>query len=148
MDQLIDKCYSANSSQKFLEKYDSITLHDLLITARAQEAVDLQMVAIGNTNSEQVNNVTDTALNGKGDRRGCFNCGQDDRFARDRCPGRGHKCDQCGEISHFKVVSERERPGLYSWGRKVEQKISDSDKEMVMAISTGLEYVFSVRDET
>ena len=97
MDQLIDKCYSANSSQKFLEKYGSITLHDLLITARAQEAVDLQMVAIGNTNSEQVNNVTDTALNGKGDRRGCFNCGQDDRFARDRCPGRGHKCDQCGE---------------------------------------------------
>ena len=45
-------------------------------------------------------------------------------------------------------MSERERPGLYSWGRKVEQKISDSDKEMVMAISTGLEYVFSVRDET
>ena len=67
MDQLIDKCYSANSSQKFLEKYGSITLHDLLITARVQEAVDLQMVAIGNTNSEQVNNVTDTALNGKGD---------------------------------------------------------------------------------
>ena len=64
MDQLIDKCYSANSSQKFLEKYGSITLHDLLITARAQEVVDLQMVAIGNTNSEQVNNVTDTALNG------------------------------------------------------------------------------------
>ena len=42
----------------------------------------------GNTNSEQVNNVT--ALNGNGDRKGCFNCGQDDRFARDRrCPVRG-----------------------------------------------------------
>ena len=107
------------------------------------------MVAMGeNTSSEQVNNVTDTALNGKGDRRGCFNCGQDDRFPRDRCPARGHKCDQCGEISHFKVVSERERPGLYSWGRKVEQKIRDSDKKMVMAISTCPKYVFSVRDET
>ena len=36
----------------------------------------------GNTDSEQVNNVT--ALNGKGDRKDCFNCGQDDRFARDK----------------------------------------------------------------
>ena len=27
-----------------------------------------------------------------------------------------------------------ERPGLYSQGRKVEQKISDSDKKMVMAM--------------
>ena len=104
MDQLIDKCYSAKLRRKFLEKDGSITLNDLLIIARAQKAVDLQMVATGeNTSSEQVNNVTDTALNGKGD-----SCGQDDHSARDRYPARGHKCDQCGEISHFKVVSERD----------------------------------------
>ena len=77
MDQLIDKCYSAKFSQKFLEKDGSITLNDLLITARAQEAVDLQNGSNGrsNTSSEQVNNVTETALNGKGYRKGCFNCG-------------------------------------------------------------------------
>ena len=69
MDQLIDKCYSAKLRRKFLEKDGSITLNDLLIIARVQKAVDLQMVATGeNTSSEQVNNVTDTALNGKGDR--------------------------------------------------------------------------------
>ena len=58
-----------------------------------------------------------------------------------------------------------ERQGIYSWGRKVEQKISDSDKktnrnyvdadgdesesvEQDERPSTGPEYVFSVGDET
>ena len=62
-DQLIDKRYSAKSRRKFLEKDGSVTLNDLLMIDRAQEAVDLQMVAIGgNANSELVNNVTDTGL--------------------------------------------------------------------------------------
>ena len=101
-DQLIDKCYSAKLRRKFIEKDGSITLNDLLITARTQEAFDLQIVAMGgNANSEQVNNVTDTGLNGNVDRRSCFNCGRDDHFARDRrCPARGRKCDLCGE-GHF-----------------------------------------------
>ena len=108
-DQLIDKCYSAKLRRKFIEKDGSVTLNDLLITARAQEAFDLQMVAMGgNANSEQVNNVTDTGLNGNVARRSCFNCGQDDHFARDRrCPARGRKCDLCGEIGHFKVKCRR-----------------------------------------
>ena len=40
-DQLIDKCYSAKLRRKFFEKDGSVTLNDLLITARVQEAVDL-----------------------------------------------------------------------------------------------------------
>ena len=89
----------------------------------------------GNTDSEQVNNVT--ALNGKGDRKDCFNCGQDRE--RPRLQGinvlqGGRKFDQCGEIGHFKVVLERDiskfsAVGLYGQVRKVEQKISDSDKK-------------------
>ena len=91
------------------------------MTARAQEAVDLQMEAMGgNISSEQVNNVADgKALEGNisseqvnsvvdvkggtsGERRDCFNCGRDDHFARDRrFPARGS--DQCGGIGHFKV---------------------------------------------
>ena len=52
-DQLIDKCYSAKLRRKFLEKDGSVTLNDLLKTARAQEAADLQMVSMGgNANSE------------------------------------------------------------------------------------------------
>ena len=73
-DQLIDKCYSSKLRRKFLENDGSVTLNDLLKTARAQEAVDLQMVAMGgNANSEQVNNVTGTGLNRNVDRRSCFN---------------------------------------------------------------------------
>ena len=41
-DQLIDKSYFAKLRRKFLEKDGSVTLNDLLKTARAQEAVDLQ----------------------------------------------------------------------------------------------------------
>ena len=124
IDPLIDKCHFAKLDRKFLEKDGSVTLNDLLITARAQEAVDLQMVAMGgNANSERVNNVTNTLLSGKGDRRGCFNCGQDDRFARDRrCPARGHKCDQCGEIGRFKVVSERDISNFSAVGKTRYQK--------------------------
>ena len=60
------------------------------------------MVAmLGNANSEQVNNVTDTELNGNVDRRSSFNCGRDDHFARSR------KCDLCGKIGHFKVKCRR-----------------------------------------
>ena len=175
-DQFIDKCYSAKLRRKFLEKDGSVTLNDLLKTARAQEAVDLQMVAMGgNANSEQVNNVTDTGLNRNVDRRSCFNCGRDDHFARDRrCPARGRKCDQCGEIGHFKVKCRRgtsqnfqqwERRGITSGGKKVEPKITDSGKktntnyvdgdgdrserlEQDERPSTGPEYVFSVGDDT
>ena len=139
-DQLIDKFYSAKLRRKFLEKDGGVTLNDLLITARAQEAVDLQMVAMGeNTNSEQVNNVTDTGLNRNVDRRSCFNCGRDGHFARDRrWPARGRKCDQCGESGHFKVkcrrgtsqnVQQGERRDINSRGTKVEPKITDSGKK-------------------
>ena len=92
-----------------LKKMALLTLNDLLITARAQEAVDLQMVAMGgNANSEQVSYVTGTGLNRNVDRGSCFSCGRDDHLARDRrCPARGRKCDQCGEIGHFKVKCRR-----------------------------------------
>ncbi|XP_022796419.1 uncharacterized protein LOC111334864 [Stylophora pistillata] len=122
-DQLIDKCYSAKLRRKFLEKEGSVTLNDLLVTARAQEAVNLQMEAMGaNSGSGQVNTVVDDGARGgdisseqvnsvvnlKGstssEKRGCFNCGREDHLARDwRCPARGRKCLQCGEIGHFKV---------------------------------------------
>ena len=76
-DQLIDKCYSGKLRRKFLEKEGGATLNNLLITARAQEAVNLQMEAMGrNTGSEQVYNVVDakSGINSVG--RECFNCGQ------------------------------------------------------------------------
>lgn len=76
-DQLIEKCYSVKLRQKFLEKDGSAALDDLLITARAQEAVYLQMVTMGgNANSQQLNIVTCTKLNRNVNRRSCFNCGQ------------------------------------------------------------------------
>ena len=48
-DQLIDKCYSAKLRRKFLEKggSDLLVTASLLVTARAQEAVNLQMEAMG-----------------------------------------------------------------------------------------------------
>ena len=134
------------------------------------------MVAIrGNANSDQVNNVTDTGLNRNVDGMSCFNCDRDDHFARDRrCPARGRKFDQCGEICHFKVKCRRktsqnfqqwERRGINSRGTKVEPKITDGSKETNTNYvdgdgdgsesleqderpSTGPEYVFSLGNDT
>jgi len=92
---LIDKCYSAKLRRKFLEKEGSATLNDLLVKARAQEAVNLQMEATGaNSSSGQVNTVVDDGARG-GDisselvnsvvdvrrctsskKSDCFNCGR------------------------------------------------------------------------
>ena len=56
---MIDKCYSAKLRRKFVEKEGSVTLNDLLATARAQEAVNWQMEAMGTNNSSgQVNAVS------------------------------------------------------------------------------------------
>ena len=84
-DQLIDKCYSAKLRRKFLEKEGGATLNDLLITARAQEAVNLQMEAMGanTSSSERVYNVVDAKSGINSVERDCFNCGQEGHFARD-----------------------------------------------------------------
>jgi len=53
----------------------------------------------GDISSEQVNSVADVRGGTSSEKRDCFNCGRVDHFARDRrCPARGRKCDQCGEI--------------------------------------------------
>ena len=91
---MIDKCYSAKLCRKFLEKEGSVTLNDLLVTARAQETVNLQMEAINNSSgqvnavvddgarggdisSEQVNSVVDVSGGTSSGKRECFNCGRD-----------------------------------------------------------------------
>jgi len=138
-DQLIDKCYSAKLRRKFLEKEGSVTLDDLLVTARAQEAVNLQMEAMGANNSsgqvntvvedgaregdvssEQVNSVADVRGGTSSEKRDCFNSGRVDHFARDRrCSVRGRKCDQCGEIGHFKVKCRKKlAKDSYPWQRQ------------------------------
>ena len=183
-DQLIDKCYSAKLRRKFLEKEGSVTLNDLLVTARAQEAVNLQMEAMGannssgqvntvvddgarggDTSSEQVNSVVDGSGGTSSGKRDCFNCGREDHFARDRrCPARGRKCDQCGEIGHFKVKcrkkfakdshqGQRQGDGRRDWrntcsanerGRKTNTNYVDSDTESGQ--NSKPNYVFSVGD--
>ena len=55
-DQVIDKCCSSHTRRNFLEKEGTLTLEDLLRTARSQEAVDRQMkVMVSNTGADQVN---------------------------------------------------------------------------------------------
>ncbi len=57
-DQLIDKCYSNNLRCKFLEKTGEVKLENLLVTARAQEAVDCQIKTLGNnTEKNEINYV-------------------------------------------------------------------------------------------
>ena len=58
----------------------------------------------GNISSEEVNSEVDVGGGTSSVKRDCFSCGREDSFTRDwRCHSRGRKCDQCGEIRHFKV---------------------------------------------
>ena len=85
------------------EKEDSVALNDLLVNARAREAVNLQMEAMGANNSsgqvnavvddgarggdissEQVNSVVDVSGGTSSGKRASFNCGREGHFARDR----------------------------------------------------------------
>ena len=51
------------------------------------------------------------------ERRDCFNCGREDHLATDRkCPARGIKCDQCGEIGHFKLKCRKSLAKKYQRG--------------------------------
>ena len=118
-DQLIDKCYSNHLQRKFLEKTGSVKLDDLLVIARAQEAVDRQLKALdsssNNIETNFVGKSSSSCGNGKvpgqrnvgiGQNQGksCFNCGRQGHFARDKvCPARGQTCKKCGGVGHFKV---------------------------------------------
>ena len=105
----------------------------------------------GDISSEQVNSVVDVSRGTSSGKRDCFNCGREDHFARDRrCSARGRKCDQCGEIGHFKVKcrkrltkdshqGQRQGDGRRDWrnassvngrGRKTNTNYVDSDTEI------------------
>ena len=104
----------------------------------------------GDISSEQVNSVVDVSGGTSSGKNDCFNCGREDHFARDRrCPARGRKYDQCGEIGHFKVKcrkrlakdshqGQRQGDGRRDWrnassvnerGRKTNTNYVDSDTE-------------------
>ena len=125
-DQLIEKCFDPKLRRKFLQRTNA-TLKDLQDVARAYEAVEQQMKAMG----ESVNALKhNTHLGGrnkgstnqqrlKPNRSGgesksrCYNCNRTGHFARDSSfPARGQNCNACGAKGHFSACckAKEKRP--------------------------------------
>ncbi|XP_015765541.1 PREDICTED: uncharacterized protein LOC107344406 [Acropora digitifera] len=128
-DQLIEKCFDPKLRRKFLQRTNA-TLKDLQDVARAYEAVEQQMKAMGesvnalkhNTHSGGRNKGSTNQQRLKPNRSGgesksrCYNCNRTGHFARDSSfPARGQNCDACGAKGHFsaccKVKEKRPAKG-------------------------------------
>ena len=125
-DQLIEKCFDPKLRRKFLERTNA-TLKDLQDVARAYEAVEQQMKAMGetvnalkhNTHSGGRNKGSTNQQRLKPNRSGgesksrCYNCNRTGHFARDSsCPARGQNCNECGAKGHFSACckAKEKRP--------------------------------------
>ena len=111
-DQLIERCRDSRLRRKFLEKSNA-TLKDLQDLARVQEAVNMQVKAMGQLSlSGQVNAVSFGSSQGAKVMR-CFRCNCSDHIARDRnCPARNQKCNTCGEVGNFAICCKKRNANL------------------------------------
>ena len=125
-DQLIEKCFDPKLRRKFLERTNA-TLKDLQVVARAYEAVEQQMKAMGesvntlkhkthsggrnkgNTNQQKLKR----NQSGGESKSRCYNCNRTGHFARDSsCPARGQNCNECVAKGHFSACckAKEKRP--------------------------------------
>ena len=156
-DQLIEKCFDPKLRRKFLERTNA-TLKDLQDIARAYEAVEQQMKAMGesvnalkhNTRSGGMNRGNTNQqrlkpnLSGGESRSPCYNCNRTGYFARDSsCPARGQNCNECGAKGHFSACckAKEKRP---TKGTKKDNVNRVSGK--TVSPSEQNDYVFLVRN--
>ena len=160
-DQVIEKCSSHRLRRKLLEKGATLTLQQLLDTARVFEESERQASSIEGL-SQSVNKLSFSAKKKKHASDGskptenrrstgkydmsrhfeCFSCGCAGHKAKDpKCPAKNKKCNRCHMIGHFekkcktkqsRVKHERNRV------RHLQEKMSGDESD---------EYCFSVQSD-
>lgn len=116
IDQITEKCISADLRKKILTMGDSVTLDKIITEANTSEVVNRQLQEYGQQNKQQeVNSITPYNRNGNVSKdgrksmfagnkdKGCGSCGNSKHFADDaNCPAKGKKCHSCGKLGHFR----------------------------------------------
>ncbi|XP_023312364.1 uncharacterized protein K02A2.6-like [Anoplophora glabripennis] len=101
MDQIVEKCYSADLRKKILTIGDTITLDTIITEANAIEAVGRQMENFGEKKpSVEINKVT--TQNRRADSsssKSCYRCGSRNHLSFS-CPDKEITCRKCGIIGH------------------------------------------------
>lgn len=109
IDQITEKCSSAELRKKILISGDKATLETILTEANTLEAVNRQLEGFYDKTTTSVINKIETKRQSY--TKNCTRCGYNDHLPEDKmCPARNKKCTKCGYIGHFhKYCKTRKR---------------------------------------
>lgn len=128
LEQVIERCHSAQLRKKLLGKGNDLVLASALTMARAFESVNAQSLAMEKRSFASTSgppatcavlaNTTDSSV------RKCLFCNRTHPFKKELCPALNTTCRSCGKVGHFAEVcrSEKKIKKLGSLGKKARKR--------------------------
>lgn len=157
IDQIAEKCASAELRKKILQLGDSVTIEKVIIEAHSIETVERQLKEFQGKQNEQVNRIrikpNKTHVQGVNKKNRCSRCGSEYHNSSDtRCPARDKVCDKCGYKGHFKIYCRTrtsKRKSLEKQNNEV-KKFKPNEQHIKQPINQpgqNINYIFHIDDD-